>query len=32
MKALAFQNTAFDIIDCNGQPWLQSKQIASAWL
>lgn len=30
MKALSFQNTAFDIIDRSGQPWLQSKQIANA--
>ncbi|MDY0190719.1 MAG: BRO family protein [Desulfuromonas sp.] len=30
MKALSFQSTQFDIIDRNGQPWLQSRQIASA--
>lgn len=30
MKALSFQSTQFDIIDRNGQPWLQSRQIANA--
>lgn len=30
MQALAFQNTEFDIVDRNGQPWLRSPQIAEA--
>lgn len=28
--ALAFQSTAFDVIDRNNQPWLKSSQIAKA--
>lgn len=28
--ALAFQSTTFDVIDRNGQPWIQSKQLAQA--
>lgn len=30
MNALAFRNTQFDIVDRNGQPWLQAGQIAQA--
>ncbi len=30
MQALTFQNTKFDIVDRNGQPWLRSPQIAEA--
>jgi len=30
MQALTFRNTKFDIIDRNGQPWLQAPQIAKA--
>ncbi|MNZ42258.1 hypothetical protein D3C78_598290 [compost metagenome] len=30
MQALTFRDTQFDITDRNGQPWLQSAQIASA--
>lgn len=30
MQSLAFQNTQFDIVDRNGQPWLRSPQIAEA--
>ncbi|MDG9884086.1 BRO family protein [Pseudomonas sp. GD04058] len=30
MKALAFHNTQFDIVDRDGQPWLQAAQIAKA--
>lgn len=30
MKALTFNSTQFDIVDCNGQPWLQARQIGSA--
>ncbi|MEY1661577.1 BRO-N domain-containing protein [Isoalcanivorax beigongshangi] len=30
MKALAFHSTQFDIIDHEGQPWLQAAQIAKA--
>lgn len=30
MQALAFHNTQFDIVDRNGQPWLQAAQIAKA--
>lgn len=28
--ALAFQNTSFDVIDQNGKPWLQARQIGAA--
>ena len=28
--ALTFQSTTFDVIDRNGQPWIQSRQLASA--
>ena len=27
---LVFQNTTFDVVDQNGQPWLKSPQIAEA--
>lgn len=30
MQALTFQNIKFDIVDRNGQPWLQAAQIAKA--
>lgn len=30
MHALTFQDTKFDIVDRNGQPWLRSPQIAGA--
>lgn len=30
MQALAFHNTQFDIVDRDGQPWLQAAQIAKA--
>ena len=30
MTALTFQNTQFDVIDRNNQPWLRSPQIAVA--
>lgn len=30
MQVLTFQNTKFDIVDRNGQPWLRSPQIAGA--
>ena len=28
--ALAFQSTAFDVVDHNNQPWIQSRQLATA--
>ncbi len=30
MQALTFRSTHFDIVDRNGQPWLQARQIGSA--
>ena len=30
MNTLAFHNTQFDIVDRDGQPWLQAVQIAKA--
>ena len=29
-QVLTFQNTTFDVIDRNNQPWIQSKQLAQA--
>lgn len=29
-QALTFQSTTFDVIDHNGQPWIQSRQLAAA--
>lgn len=30
MKALAFHNTQFDIVDRSGQPWVRANQIGLA--
>lgn len=29
-NALAFQSTQFEVVDLNGQPWIQSRQLAQA--
>ncbi|CAM5334227.1 hypothetical protein SSTU70S_04914 [Stutzerimonas stutzeri] len=31
MQSLTFNNTQFDIVDRNGNPWVRANQIGLAW-